>query len=170
MRCLVGRAPFAEPFGPKGRRWLAELDLAEEERKSVESALRQIEFLDSEIEAVEPPGRTPRRTMERRSDVDVALTRPSLIAHLGYGVTVGLTRPSRPSAHVELRTALPTLVERSPVGYLRLPWVQGRRCLPHGGEGQGQRPGHREVEQCSERRSERVVSGLSSCRSLQPSG
>jgi transposase len=53
MRCLVGRAPFREPFGPKGRRWLAELALPEEERESVDSALRQIEFLDSEIEAVE---------------------------------------------------------------------------------------------------------------------
>jgi transposase len=53
MRCLVGRAPFAEPFGPKGRRWLAGLALPEEERESVDSALRQIEFLDSEIEAVE---------------------------------------------------------------------------------------------------------------------
>ena len=53
MRCLVGRAPFAEPFGPKGRRWLAKLALPEEERESVDSALRQIEFLDSEIAAVE---------------------------------------------------------------------------------------------------------------------
>jgi transposase len=53
MRCLVGRAPFREPFGPKGRRWLSELELPEEERESVDSALRQIDFLDSEIEAVE---------------------------------------------------------------------------------------------------------------------
>jgi transposase len=53
MRCLVGRAPFREPFGPKGRRWLAGLALPEEERESVDSALRQIEFLDAEIEAVE---------------------------------------------------------------------------------------------------------------------
>jgi transposase len=53
MRCLVGRAPFREPFGPKGRRWLAELELPAEERESVDAALRQIEFLDSEIEAVE---------------------------------------------------------------------------------------------------------------------
>lgn len=53
MRCLIGRAPFREPFGPKGRRWLAELELPEEERESVDSALRQIGFLDSEIEAVE---------------------------------------------------------------------------------------------------------------------
>ena len=53
MRCLVGRAPFREPFGPKGRRWLQGLELPEEERESVDSALRQIEFLDSEIGAVE---------------------------------------------------------------------------------------------------------------------
>jgi transposase len=53
MRCLVGRAPFREPFGPKGRRWLAELELPAEERESVDAALRQIDFLDTEIEAVE---------------------------------------------------------------------------------------------------------------------
>jgi transposase len=41
------------PFGPKGRRWLEELKLPAEERESVDAALRQIEFLTSEIEAVE---------------------------------------------------------------------------------------------------------------------
>jgi transposase len=53
MRCLVGRAPFTDLFGVKGRRWLAGLELPEEERESVDSALRQVEFLDSEIAAVE---------------------------------------------------------------------------------------------------------------------
>ncbi|MGH2984232.1 MAG: IS110 family transposase [Solirubrobacterales bacterium] len=53
MRCLVGRPPFTDLFGVKGRAWLAELPLPEEERESVDSALRQVEFLDSEIEAVE---------------------------------------------------------------------------------------------------------------------
>jgi hypothetical protein len=53
MRWLVGRAPFREPFRPKGRRWLAGLDLPAEERESVDAALRQIDFLDPEIEAVE---------------------------------------------------------------------------------------------------------------------
>jgi transposase len=55
MRCLVGRAPFSDPFGRKGRRWLAELALPEEEREALDSALRQIEFLDSEIETIERP-------------------------------------------------------------------------------------------------------------------
>jgi transposase len=53
MRCLVGRPPFSDLFGVKGRRWLSELALPEEERESVDSALRQVEFLDQEIAAVE---------------------------------------------------------------------------------------------------------------------
>jgi transposase len=55
MRCLVGKAPFTDLFGAKGRRWLEGLALPEEEREALDSALRQIEFLDSEIEAVEQP-------------------------------------------------------------------------------------------------------------------
>jgi transposase len=53
MRQLVGRAPFSDLFGVKGREWLAELELASEERESVDSVMRQIEFLDSEIAEVE---------------------------------------------------------------------------------------------------------------------
>ena len=53
MRCLVGRPPFSDLFGVKGRAWLAELALPEEERETVDSALRQVEFLDSEIGEVE---------------------------------------------------------------------------------------------------------------------
>ena len=53
MRQLVGRAPFTDLFGKKGRRWLAELELAEVERESVDAALRQVEFLDQEIAEVE---------------------------------------------------------------------------------------------------------------------
>ena len=53
MRQLIGRPPVSDLFGKKGRGWLAGLALPEEERESVDSALRQVEFLDSEIEAVE---------------------------------------------------------------------------------------------------------------------
>jgi transposase len=53
MRQLVGRAPFADLFGVKGRRWLGYLELPEEERETVDSALRQVEFLDQEIAEVE---------------------------------------------------------------------------------------------------------------------
>jgi transposase len=53
MRQLVGRSPFSDVFGVKGRAWLAELELAVEERETVDGALRQIAFLDGEIAAVE---------------------------------------------------------------------------------------------------------------------
>jgi transposase len=53
MRCLIGRAPFSDLFGKRGRQWLTELELPAEERESVDAALRQVEFLDAEIEAVE---------------------------------------------------------------------------------------------------------------------
>ena len=53
MRRLQGRPPVSDLFGVKGREWLAELELPLEEAETVERALRQIEFLDSEIAAVE---------------------------------------------------------------------------------------------------------------------
>lgn len=49
MRQLVGRPPFADLFGVKGRQWLSELQLPLEESETVDSAMRQIEFFDSEI-------------------------------------------------------------------------------------------------------------------------
>jgi transposase len=53
MRQLVGRAPVADLFGAKGRAWLAELELPVEERETIQSAIRQVDFLDQEITAVE---------------------------------------------------------------------------------------------------------------------
>ena len=53
MRQLVGRPPFSDLFGKRGRTWLCELELPVEERESVDSALRQVEFLDCEIETVD---------------------------------------------------------------------------------------------------------------------
>jgi transposase len=53
MRQLVGRAPLADLFGVKGRKWLAEVQLPPEERETVDSAMRQIEFLGQEIAEVE---------------------------------------------------------------------------------------------------------------------
>jgi transposase len=53
MRQLVGRPPVSDLFGVKGRRWLAGIELALEERETVDAAMRQIEFLDTEIAAVE---------------------------------------------------------------------------------------------------------------------
>ena len=49
----MNRCPFSDLFGVKGRRWLAGLELPVEERESVDAGIRQIEFLDAEIAAVE---------------------------------------------------------------------------------------------------------------------
>jgi transposase len=53
MRCLIGRPPFSDLFGAEGRRWLSGLELPCEEREAVDAAMRQIDFLDREIEAVD---------------------------------------------------------------------------------------------------------------------
>ena len=53
MRQLIGRPPVSDLFGAKGRAWLAELELALEERETVASGIRQVEFLDQEIAQVE---------------------------------------------------------------------------------------------------------------------
>jgi transposase len=52
-RRLQGKPPCSDLFGVKGRHWLSELELPVEERESVDAGIRQIEFLDSEIAAVE---------------------------------------------------------------------------------------------------------------------
>jgi len=53
MRQLVGRPPVSDLFGTKGRAWLAELQLPVEEHETVQSAIRQIDFLDQEVAAAE---------------------------------------------------------------------------------------------------------------------
>ena len=53
MRRLMGKPPCSDLFGVKGRRWLRSLSLPPEEQETVAAALRQIGFLDREIEQVE---------------------------------------------------------------------------------------------------------------------
>jgi len=53
MRRLKGRPPVSDLFGAKGRSWLESLELPLEESETVEGCMRHIEFLDSEIAAVE---------------------------------------------------------------------------------------------------------------------
>jgi transposase len=53
QRRLQGRPPCSDLFGVKGRQWLSTLELPLEERESVDAGIRQIEFLDVEIAAVE---------------------------------------------------------------------------------------------------------------------
>jgi transposase len=53
MRRLQGKPPMSDLFGARGRGWLRELELPVEEAETVDSALRHVEFLDSEIAAVD---------------------------------------------------------------------------------------------------------------------
>src|SRR3954470_21996364 len=53
MRCLNDRPPASDLFGVKGRRWLADQQLAVTERETVDSAMRQVAFLDAEVAEVE---------------------------------------------------------------------------------------------------------------------
>ena len=53
VRCLKGRPPASDLFGVKGRRWLQEQEFPIPERETIDAAMRQFEFLDSEIAAVE---------------------------------------------------------------------------------------------------------------------
>jgi transposase len=53
QRRLQGKPPCSDLFGVKGRRWLAGLELPLEERESVDAGIRHIDFLDSEVAAVE---------------------------------------------------------------------------------------------------------------------
>ena len=53
IRRLKGRPDASDLFGKKGRAWLAELELPIEERETLDSGLRQIDFLDAEIASVD---------------------------------------------------------------------------------------------------------------------
>src|SRR5205823_1260309 len=52
-RNLRGRSPVTDCFGKQGRAWLAALELPVDERLTLDGCLRQIDFLDTEIAALE---------------------------------------------------------------------------------------------------------------------
>jgi transposase len=52
-RNLCERAPVTDAFGKAGRRWLAGLELPSDERLTLDGCLRQIDFLELEIAALE---------------------------------------------------------------------------------------------------------------------
>jgi transposase len=52
-RNLCDRPPVTDAFGKGGRRWLAELELPIDEQLTLNGCLRQIDFLDGEVEALD---------------------------------------------------------------------------------------------------------------------
>ena len=53
MRRLVRKPAVSDLFGKRGRRWLESLELPDEEQETVEGCLRQLDFCESEIAAIE---------------------------------------------------------------------------------------------------------------------
>jgi transposase len=53
IRRLVAKPKVSDLFGLAGRRWLEGLELPDEERETVDSALRQIDFLEAELQTAE---------------------------------------------------------------------------------------------------------------------
>jgi transposase len=53
MRRLVTKPAVSDLFGVKGRRWLESLELPAEEQETVDGCLRQLDFCDQEIAAIE---------------------------------------------------------------------------------------------------------------------
>ncbi|MGH2879656.1 MAG: IS110 family transposase [Solirubrobacteraceae bacterium] len=52
-RSLLGHPPVSDLFGKKGRAWLAEQEFIAEEHETVDGCLRQVDFLDSEVAAID---------------------------------------------------------------------------------------------------------------------
>jgi transposase len=48
-RCLLGRPPVSDVFGRKGRVWLGEQLLPEEEAETIAGCLRQVDFLSGQV-------------------------------------------------------------------------------------------------------------------------
>jgi transposase len=53
IRRLVAKPKVSDLFGAAGRRWLERLELPDEERETVDAALRQIDFLERELKEAE---------------------------------------------------------------------------------------------------------------------
>jgi transposase len=53
IRRLVSKPKLSDLFGVAGRRWLGGLELPDEERETVDAALRQIDFLERELQEAE---------------------------------------------------------------------------------------------------------------------
>ena len=52
-RNLCERPPVTDAFGKAGRRWFATLELPVDERLTLDGCLRQVDFLEAEVEALE---------------------------------------------------------------------------------------------------------------------
>jgi transposase len=81
-RNLIERPKLTDIFGAAGRRWLATIALADDERITLDGALRQLDFFDAEVTAVD-------REIARRVVADERVRR--LMTIPGVDVTTAAT-------------------------------------------------------------------------------
>jgi len=74
-RNLKGRCPASDPFGKKGRAWIAEQDLPVDEQITVNAGLRQLDFLGGELAQID--GVVAQQVLDDR-DVHRLMTIPGI--------------------------------------------------------------------------------------------
>ncbi len=87
-RNLCPRPPMKDAFGKAGRRWLAEIELPEEEQVSVDGCLRQVDFLAAELAEFD---RVLARFALRSPEVRRLMTVPgvNMVTAVGFLASVG---------------------------------------------------------------------------------
>jgi len=115
-RNLKGRSPASDPFGRKGRGWLAAQELPVDERLTIDASLRQLDFLGEELAEID---RLVAEEAQGDQDVRRLLTIP------GVDVTTAVTLVAAIGDVRRFPTA------RHLVGYLGLhPRVRQSGCGP----------------------------------------
>ncbi len=95
-RNLKGRPPMSDVFGVRGREWLLALELPADERETVDGCLRQVDFLDREVDASE---RGLARMALDSTEIQRLMTVPgvNLVSAATFWATVGdITRFETP--------------------------------------------------------------------------
>ncbi len=108
-RNLVERPPASDLFGVKGLRWLGTVDLPEDERETVSSCLRQLQFLGDELHRLDQV--IAQSALEQQS-IGLLLTVPgvNLITAAAFMAAVGdVSRFQTPSQLVSYLGLDPTV-------------------------------------------------------------
>jgi transposase len=86
-RNLVPRCPAADLFGQKGRRWIAEQELAADERQAVEALLRQLDFHAEELKLIDA---SLARVALARAEVKRLMTIPGVDATVALSIVAAV--------------------------------------------------------------------------------
>jgi transposase len=91
-RNLVPRCPAADLFGHKGRRWLADQRLPDDERQAVDALLRQLDFHGEELRLIDAE---LARVALARADVRRLMTIPGVDATIALSIVAAVGDFSR---------------------------------------------------------------------------